>query len=146
MGRSSIRWPPVVVAVVVQQVIGTVWYGTLADAWMASVGITLADIEAAGGAGAPLPYLLAVAFSLTSTLLLAVLIGRSDNPGPMTGLAWAFALWACLLLPYDWHHDAFALAPIAGTAIDSGKDLLGLLATGVILGVWHRRTPTRSTT
>ena len=81
---GSIDWLGVLIAVVVAQVLGFLWYGPLfGKRWMAAVGKTREEIQA-DGPGA------AIAVSIVASILhavgIAIILAMSDTPDLVSGV------------------------------------------------------------
>jgi len=127
----------VLVAVVLHQVLGFVWYGVFfGKPWLAGLGKTPADMDPS----APLPYILDVVGWILASLLMAWLVVRLDIRTAGGGAILGVVLWLGLMLPALLPHYAFiGLKPIV-MAIDSADLLVASLLTGAILGAWRTKS------
>ena len=132
----------VVVIVLLHMGIGAAWYGLLANPWMEAVGKT--EAEFAGMS--PAIYLLPIVAALLNTWVLAVLLDRLGRRSLVSGTGAALLLWVGLIVPYDLVHNTFSAFSVSLTIIDTGGELLSLLATGIVLAVWPLRVPSPLTT
>lgn len=135
--KPRIHHPAVLSLVVVHFMLGGAWYAAFSAPWVQALGKPMSDFEQGGS---PLVYLLPLGAAVLQNYLLAHLLAATGGPTVRRGLAWGALLWGALLFPYDLVHNTFSLFPFALTAIDSGKDLVGLLLSGAVLGAWRART------
>ena len=126
-------------AAVLSFAFGGLWYGMLANQWMAALGKTEADIKGAGGPS-PLPFIVTFIAQLVMAWILAGLILHMARAGiPATwrnGMISAALVWfGFVLMPLIVNHQ-FQMQRPSLTAIDSGHWLGVLLIQGAILGMW----------
>ncbi len=142
MNRSNppkLRVPflAVIVAVVLQQAAAFVWYAFLfGDAWVAAHGFDV-DYRAAheGAVTAPLAMVIGNA---AGAILLAFILQLARCPFGLgtipRGIAWAFLLWLCVVLPIEATRNLFALRDPAIILIDAGQSLVAWLIAGIAIG------------
>lgn len=126
----------VVVAAVVYFVLGALWYGQLSDAWLAGIGKTMAELEAANP-GASV-YAVGFASVLAACATLGWLIARTGTSGWAGGakLGVVVALGfvgAQLALNYGFEARSATL-----WLINTGYAVVGLAAAGGIIGAWSK--------
>ncbi|HWA46308.1 MAG TPA: DUF1761 domain-containing protein [Hypericibacter adhaerens] len=133
MGR--INHFAVLLAVVLQQVVGFVWYHLLfGPAWLAGLGMTPDQMQ-----GRQWRFAVAIGCGLLSAYGLAWLMAATGRRGLGQGLALglftgiAFAGSAVLL------HYAFIPAIWPAAWIDAGVTVAAALLTGAMLGLWPKR-------
>lgn len=122
-------------AVLLQQVLGFVWYHLLfGPAWLASLGMTPEQMQ-----GRSWQFAIAVGCGLLAAYGLAWLMAITGRRGLMQGLAMglfvgvAFA-GSTVLLRY-----AFIPAVWPAAWIDTGVTVAAALLTGAVLGLWPKR-------
>ena len=128
-----INWWAVVVAVIVQMVVGMIWFSPALffQTWL--------DANHLQTPPKPRPWIFITMTVLTvfSSIALAALINAIGATTATGGIIVAFFIWVATLMPF-----------IAGTtfatgrkykliALEYGHTLLGLLIAGAILGGWH---------
>lgn len=123
----------VILAAIVFFAIGAAWYSALADAWLAGIGKSAAQIESENG-GRPWPYVVGFAAILVMCYTLAWLLSRLGastwRSGAATGAGVALGLVGGMLaLNY-----AFESRSIVLWAINAGYALIGLVVAGGIIG------------
>ena len=130
---GRINWIAVIAAVIVQQIIGFLWYGALfQEPWMNAVGLTMTDIETAS-----MPMSMGVSFaaSIGAAILLSLLLSATDQWGLTNGLKWAFLLWLLLVLPIHAETNVWAQRGWLPILIDGSEALAALLAAGAVIGM-----------
>ncbi len=137
MRRPRTNYAAISLCVVLQMALGALWYSPalFSDAWLGFLGKSLEDI----GQPSPAIYLLPLAAAFLQCWVLAFLINRSDYRNAVTGMQWAAVLWAAVILPYAMTHNTFSGLSVGVTVLDTGKELVGLLLSGSIIGAWRPR-------
>jgi hypothetical protein len=124
----------IVVAAIASFVFGAVWYGTLANTWMAAVGKTEADIK---NAGSPIPlYAMTLVALFVMAWVLAGMIGHL-GPGQVTlrnGIISGAFAWVGFVATALVVNHGFQGAPRKLTLIDGGHWLGVLLIQGAVIG------------
>jgi hypothetical protein len=125
----------VLLAVLLQQVLGFVWYHFLfGPAWLAGLGMTPEQMQ-----GRSWRFAVSIGCGLVSAYGLAWLMAAMEKPGLAQGLAMglftgiAFAGSAVLL------HYAFIPATWPAAWIDVGVTVAAAALTGAVLGIWPKR-------
>jgi hypothetical protein len=130
---GRINWITVILAVIVQQFIGFVWYGLLLQQeYMAAVGLTDATVDEAN---MPVAFALAIFGSALVAVLLSLILSGMDEWGLGNGLKWGLLLWLLLALPILASLNMWAQRGWKLTAIDGAEALVLLLAAGAIVGL-----------
>ena len=131
MKFGKLNFLAVLIVVVVSLGIGFSWFGPLfGEAWMELVGLTEKDAADAGY----MPLVIAVVGTILGCVLLTALLKTSDETGAVAGIKWGVLLWLLLLLPLAITGDSFGQVPLKLTLIESGEQLVSLIAMGAILG------------
>lgn len=144
MYTSMVNYWAVLVSALVFFGIGAIWYGPLfGKAWMKAVGLSQEDFESG-----KVENNMAVSFSLMfvsalfMTAALAHLIDYlafvfSDSNPVRVGLTSGFFAWFGFVLAYLLTAPAFENRPWSYVWINGGYWLLGMLASGLIIGLWR---------
>lgn len=120
----ELSWVAIGVGFAINFVVGGVWYGVFANAWMREVGLSEAEIKAGGF---PMPsYAVAAAGAALQALVFGWIhgwtggdsVGQTMLLGLAMGLAAAFA---------TGKHHAFSKKTWTLFAIDGGSDLAGFV-------------------
>ena len=134
----EINWLAVVVAAVVHQALGALWYGPMfGKAWMKSIGKTKEELEQADGP--PLPKLLAISAlcSLITAFALAVVISLCGEEGIGVGMGIG-ALTAIGFIATSVVNNAlFEDRSKTTVGIYVSYQILGLVLMGAVLGAWQ---------
>ena len=144
MYEASVNYLAAFVSAIVFFGIGSLWYGPLfSKPWMKSVGLTAEELEMNKG-----DVNLAVSFgtmflgSLLMTFVLAHLIDYLQFVFPHSGsvkvgLTTAGWSWLGFTLSYILTAPAFERRPWIYVLINGGYWLVGMLVTGIIVGLWQ---------
>lgn len=128
----------VLTAIVFNQVLGMVWYGTLAEPWLRGLGLDGAQVQNSAG-----PYIVAIVASAIMVITLAWLIGRLDGYTAVKGLFLGFLVSFGFILPSLLTHQAFGGNAVgirfSAFTIDAGYDIVRAMGSGLILGIWRPR-------
>ena len=137
MNNLRINHLAVWVAIVLQFVLGFLWYGPLfGEKWMAMVGLNLEMIEAdPAGAG---EWITNVIASVAGVYLLAVLFVRLGVDSLGKGALWGFLISFVFVFLSEKTTGAFAKYDYWLPWITGGFTVAGLTIAGAILGVWKK--------
>ena len=137
MDNLKINHLAVWAAIILQFVIGFLWYGPIfGDAWMKMEGLTLAAVEAQGfDVGAWLTNIIA---SVAGIYLLAWLFVKLGVDNMIKGLCYGFLIGFVFVLLANKTTGAFAQDPYALAWITGGFTTVGLALGGLILGAWTK--------
>jgi hypothetical protein len=132
----SINWFAVLVSLVVNMIIGALWYGPLfGKPWMKELGLTMEDVEDTSGMGAA--YGLAIFNSFVMAFVLANVITWAGVSGVISGALLGLVIWVGFTgFTFATTH-AFEGRSLRLWAINSGMYLAGLLVIGGILAGWQ---------
>ncbi len=87
----AINWFVVGIAVVVNMVVGTLWYGPLfGSLWLRLLGKTREEI---GNSNNPLIYVIPIVGTAIAAVVLSALFGALGVSGWWQGLLWGFVVW-----------------------------------------------------
>lgn len=129
----DINWLAVLVAVVLYQVLGAMWYGPLmGKAWMKEVGKTPEDVQGGGG----IMYLYAVINGALTTIVLANVLQAFAPMGLGAALMVALVLWLGFVAATSFTNGVFAERSRGLWLIDGGYHLLGMLLATLVLTLW----------
>ncbi len=134
MKNLKINHAAVWILVLVQQVIGYMWYSPLAFAikWVELMGKSASDLQNA----TMLPFAFSITASVIMTYSMAYLFKKLRVENFVTGMFYAFIFWLGFLFTELATFNSFELRPVALTFIDAGKSLVTFLVTGFVLGMW----------
>ena len=127
----DVNWIAIIIALVVNMIIGAVWYGVFAKPWMEAISKTREDIQgdqdwkAYGVAGLNsliMPFVMANIFRLTGTT------------GLLPGLTLGGVLWLGFMAMPIATNYAFAGRPRNLWLVDAGYHLVSFLVIGALIG------------
>jgi len=139
MTFAGINYLAVVVAAVVAWLAGAVWYGLLANRWVAAHGKTMEQFKAEqatrrGSVHAWLPFALAFLAELVMAYVLAGMVGHLGTVTIRSAVISGLFVWAGFMLTTMLVNNAFAGRRYTLTAIDAGHWLLVVIVMGVVIG------------
>ena len=137
MKELKINHLAVLVAVVLQFVLGFLWYGPLfGDAWMEIVGLDLATIEAnPPGTGAWITNIIA---SVSGIYVLAWLFVKLEVDSFLSGAYYGLLIGFVFVLLSNMTSGMFAKDPYELAWITGGFTTVGLTVGGAVLGAWTK--------
>jgi hypothetical protein len=137
MKELKINHLAVLVAVVLQFVIGFLWYGPIfGDAWMGMVGLDMATIEAdPAGAGEWITNLVS---AVVSMYVLAWLFTKIPVTSLVKGLFTGLLIGFAFVLMSIMTSGMFAKDPYGLAWITGGFTTVGLGVGGAVLGAWKK--------
>src|ERR1051326_8750273 len=133
-----INYLAVLAAAVAGWLIGAVWYGALANAWMAALGWAAADMAGPDGRRRmPVgPMILAFIAQIVMALMLAGIVGHLGAPTVANGIISGALVWLGFVITTIAVNNAFQRKKPMLTVIDGGHWLAVLIAQGVVLGLF----------
>lgn len=127
------NWLAVVVAALVQQVLGFLWYGPLfGETWLQASGKTREEV---GSPGAAIP--ISVVSSLLAALALALLLTVPEQPSLGLGIAVGFVASLGFAATAVATSNAFEGDPPKVTALYALYAVLSTTAMGAVIGGWQ---------
>jgi hypothetical protein len=137
MKELKINHLAVLVAVVLQFVLGFLWYGPLfGEAWMGMVGLDMASIEA-DPAGAE-EWITNIVTAVVSMYVLAWLFTRINVTSLVQGLLIGLLIGFSFVLLSIMTSGMFAKDPYGLAWITGGFTTAGLAVGGTVLGAWKK--------
>jgi len=142
MYEPMINYFAVLVSAIVFFGIGAIWYGPVfGKLWRESVGMTEAEAEKANPNMAKsfgLMFLSALLMAVATAYLIDYLLKVfPDSSAVSIGLNTAFWVWLGYTLSYILTAPAFENRPWSYVFINGGYWLVGLISTGLIVGLWR---------
>ncbi len=136
MSFAGLNQLAVLLAAVASFVFGGVWYGMLANQWMAAANFRPEDVQVTKGGVTVVPYVVAFIAQLIMAFVLAGVIGHLGE-GRVTlknGIVSGAIIWAGFVATSLVVNHAFQGAKKELTLIDGGHWLGVLLIQGAIIG------------
>jgi hypothetical protein len=130
----DMNWLAVVVAVVVSQVLGFLWYGmsVFGKPWMKAVGKTEKQLKAQAKST---DYVYTVVGSLVMVIVLANVLGWAGVTDMMGSLTVAFLMWLGFVAPGNLMNSVFEGRPMNLFFINVGYHLVNMLVAAAILSI-----------
>lgn len=137
MKELKINHLAVWVSIVLQFVLGFLWYGPLfGEPWMKMVGLDMDTIMAnPAGAG---PWITNIISAVVSVYVLAWLFTKLNTDTWVKGLWIGFLVGFSFVLLSTMTSNMFAKAPYGLAWITGGFTTVGLMVAGVVLGAWKK--------
>lgn len=136
----EVNYLALILAVVASMAIGFVYYMTpfIAKPWMKLMGYSKEDVKPTGNEmakmyGTSAVLALVTAFILSNVMTMSMAYFNYD--GISTGLMSGFWMWLGFVMPVQLTDVLFSKKPIKLFAINTGYQLLSLLAMGVVIGL-----------
>ena len=144
MYEPMVNYWAVLVSALVFFGLGALWYGPLfSKVWMQAVGVTAESLEADKGEtnmvkSFGLMFLSALLMALATAHLIDYLLVVFPQSTPVRiGLTTGFWVWLGYSLSYILTAPAFEKRPWSYVWVNGGYWLVGLLCTGLIIGLWR---------
>jgi hypothetical protein len=137
MKELKINHLAVLVAVVLQFVLGFLWYGPFfGEPWMGMVGLDMATIEAnPPGAG---EWITNIVSAVVSMYVLAWLFTKINVTSLVQGLLIGLLIGIAFVLLSTMTSGMFAKDPYGLAWITGGYTTVGLALGGAVLGAWKK--------
>jgi hypothetical protein len=137
--KVSIYWPAVIAAAVAKFVLGALWYSPplFASQWAAAVGINM-NTQMDGGEMAKIFGGSFIAYIVQAYVMVHFVqyAGAKDSKG---GAQSGFWLWLGFAAVVVFQTVLYERRPFNLFFINSGYELITLLAMGVILATWKKK-------
>jgi hypothetical protein len=135
MAFAQANWLAIVIAAVAGWLVGFGWYMLFGRIWMAAIGITREELEAANKP--PGGYLHDLYGLIADLIMASVLAGIMWHVGPLTvrsGVISAALCWFGFVITPMAVINSFARRDWRLTLVDGGHLLVALLVMGAIIG------------
>jgi len=131
------QWLPILLAAVAAFLLGALWYSPLlfAKAWVRAHGYTAEQMEGMRRRALRTYLGSFVAFLLIATVL-SIFLNHLGADSFHDGAAWGFHAWLGFAFPLGFIAYLYADKRPATFLIDTGYQLVYLVAMGAILGAW----------
>ena len=130
----DVNWLAVGVALIVNMVVGALWYGPLfGKAWMKENGFEMEDLQ--GGNFSP--YAVAILNSFLMAFILANVIAWTGTTTLLGGALLGFLMWLGFTGFTFAANHAFEMKTVRLWLINSVVYLVGLELMGIILALWQ---------
>ncbi len=134
LNTSDMNWLAIIVATVVAMVLGALWYSPMLfmKQWSAASGRTAEDMTG-GGVG----YLISAVSWLVAAIVTSIMFDTIGVTNVGEGLLVAALFWLAFGAGITFVNNSFQGRPRSLAAIDTGYQLVGLLAIGAIIAAWQ---------
>ncbi len=136
MPQVDINYWAVLVAAIVNFLLGAVWYSLLfGKQWLAIINKSEAELEEMKK-GAPRAYVLSIIAALVMSFVLAHMVDYAQATNVVDGVLSGFWLWLGFVATTNLAAVLFEARPVGLYLINTGYYLVSLLIMGAILAVW----------
>ena len=131
----------VLVVIIANMVLGSLWYGPLfGKPWMRLMGLKAADVKKMkseqGKAAGRKAMIGMIVVSVIWALVLAWILELAGAPDAKAGALWGALLWLGLVATNSFNSVLFENKPFKLWLLNNGYNLLSLVIAGAILGAW----------
>ena len=136
MGELHLNYLAIVVAAIVNMVVGALWYSPLlfAKQWMAWNAMSPEEMKNVNPG--PL-YAQSLVATLVTYFVLALLIKGMNATTAGEGMNTAFMIWLGFVTTVQFTANLFSSKKIQAYFLDTGYQLATMLIAGAILSVWQ---------
>jgi len=142
MNFNAINWLAVVACVVVNMLVGAIWYNpkTFFLIWWNGIGKSPDAVPGTGNMG--MTWTLTVFAGAVQAVAMAFMVDAmggmmSSGVTALSGMGIGFMLWLGFIAPTYLVNKLFAGHGFKVWAIETGNHLVNLLLFGLILGAWR---------
>ena len=135
MLHFDINYWPVLVAAIINMVVGAVWYSPalFGKPWSKMIGKKMEDMKASAGPG----YGVSTVGALLQSFILATLVHDLGITDLATGALLGLLLWIGFTAATTAPDTVFSGRPWKLWQINTGYFLVVLVVNGALLGMWH---------
>jgi hypothetical protein len=126
----------VLVAAVVYWLLGAAWFTIFSNAWLASIGKTMEQLQGAVNAG--IAYSIALVCNLIIAYVLGWVVIRTGEQTAVRGITIGALLWVGLVGTTIGTAFIFEGRSLEGFVLTAGYPLVGMLVMGAIVGGWKK--------
>lgn len=134
--QTKINYLAVVSCVVINMLLGIVWYGAFAEPWMAGNGLTEERIKSMPASNTP--YLISILGALIVGYVIANLFKRMSISGWLDGAKTGAALGLIPMVGY-FTNNAFSMRSTDLSWIDGGYAWVLVVLYSTVIGGWQRK-------
>ncbi len=132
---KKINHKAVVVAAILYQLVGFIWYQIVFSViWKNASGVTPEDIEIMG----PTPHILALIGAFCFAYVFAFLQNKLKN-NLKNGLGLVFLLWLGITLPDSIPHYSFLSIPDTVLILDTLHTLVAMSIAAIVIIIWNKK-------
>lgn len=134
MQFPTMNWLPMLVCLILNIVIGSLWYGpkTFFPVWWKAIGKDAKESPQ----GTPVTWILLILAGAVQIFFVALAVKVTKMDNALTGLLTGFVIWLGFVASTSLTVNLFP-GRMKAWFIESGYHLINFLAFGAILGAWH---------
>lgn len=138
MPEVDINILAVVVAALINMVVGMIWYSPMVagKAWMKATGITKKDMEEAKKKGMAASYVMGLVGSLVMAYVLAHIVDFTNATTVLLGIQAGFWSWLGFVATVSLNSVSWEGKSWNYWVINNGYVLISLMIMGALLAVW----------
>ncbi len=136
-----VNWVAVLVAALVDWVLGAVWFTAFSKAWTAGLRMPEEEVQAYRAHPNFWPYIIAFLCSAILAYVIARLLSSSESYGLFRGISFGLLVGMAAAVAMTTEL-AFEVRPRSFIFISAGYPLIGCIIMGVIIGVWKPKGTT----
>jgi hypothetical protein len=130
-----INWAAVLVAAIVDWLLGAVWFTVFSNAWMAGLRMAPDELQAYKAHPNFWPYLIALLCNFLLAYAIARLLSGSESQGLFRGIGVGLLVGMAVAVAMATEL-VFELRSRSFIVIAAGYPLVGCILMGIILGAW----------
>lgn len=130
------NWLAILVVVIIHQILGFVWYSpqVFGNVWfIEATPANVVELQPQIGL-----YIFAVVAALMLTVMFSYFVEQTGVRSAWDGVQLGVLFWLGFVFPIMAMHYLFMQYSFRLIAIDTGKELLGLIISGIILATWRK--------
>lgn len=142
MEQPKIHYPAVLVAALIQFLVGWGWYMAFISVWLGGTGVSAEEMQGMTGGQMALAYGGSFAAYALLFYVMAHFISYTKSTTPKQGAQTGFWCWLGFVATSLFVTYNYQLKPISLWLVDAGYWLVSMLIGGVLLAVWRKKEST----
>lgn len=142
MEQPKIHYPAVLVAALIQFVVGWGWYMAFISVWLEGTGVSVEEMQGMTGGQMALAYGGSFAAYALLFYVMAHFVSYTKATTLKQGAQTGFWCWLGFVATSLFVTYSYQLKPISLWFVDAGYWLVSMLIGGVILAVWRKKEST----
>lgn len=139
MEKPNIHIPAVLVAALIQFVLGWGWYMIFISVWQEGAGVTPEKMQGMSGGQMTLAYGGSFAAYALLFYVMAHFVSYTKSTTPKQGAQTGFWCWLGFVATSLFVAYNYQLKPISLWLVDAGYWLVSMLVGGVLLATWRKK-------
>lgn len=139
MEQPKIHYPAVLVAAVIQFVLGWGWYTLLSSTWMEATGVTTEMMQQLSGGEIAVMYFGSLVAYLAVYYVMAHTVEYTKSTTAKQGAQTGFWSWLGFVGPVLYVINSYNFKPFSLWLIDGGYWLASMVIGGILLAVWKKK-------